>query len=89
MQVMSCDDLRQITCMMGSMSYGQSMSGCSIAFCISFLDSNVAILAHAIIKDEDQVPDMEIQRAIQRKLQFEANPTVHTYVEEIENGKDE
>jgi phage-related protein len=54
-----------------------------------FSGQNVAILAHAIIKDEDQVPDMEIQRVIQRKLQFEANPTVHTYVEEIENGKDE
>lgn len=50
---------------------------------------NVAILAHAITKDDDQVPDGDIERAIQRKTQFEANPEVHTYVEDIEDGEDE
>lgn len=54
-----------------------------------FSGQNVAILAHAIMKDEDQVPDLEIERAIQRKVQFEANPAVHTYIEETEDGKDE
>lgn len=54
-----------------------------------FSGQNVAILAHAITKDEEQVPNTEIERAIQRKAQFEANPAVHTYVEEIEDGKDE
>ncbi|MBD2214623.1 type II toxin-antitoxin system RelE/ParE family toxin [Nostoc linckia FACHB-104] len=53
-----------------------------------FSGKNVAILAHAIIKDEDQVPDMEIERAVQRKAQFEANPAIHTYVEETEDGED-
>lgn len=54
-----------------------------------FSGQNVAILAHAITKDEDQVPDIEIERTIQRKVQFEANPAVHTYVEETEDGEDE
>ncbi len=52
-----------------------------------FAGQNVAILAHAIMKDEDQVPDIEIERAIQRKVKFEANPAVHTYMEETEDGK--
>jgi phage-related protein len=54
-----------------------------------FSGQNIAILAHAITKDENQVPDAEIERAIQRKLSFEANPTMHTYMEETENGEDE
>lgn len=33
-----------------------------------FSGQNVAILAHAITKDEAQVPDMEIERAVQRSL---------------------
>lgn len=54
-----------------------------------FSGQNVAILAHAITKAGDQVPNIEIEQAIKRKLQFEANPAVHTYVEETEDGKDE
>lgn len=54
-----------------------------------FSGQNVAILAHAITKDEDRVPDTEIERAIQQKAEFEANPAVHTYVEETEDGEDE
>ncbi|MEB3356324.1 MAG: type II toxin-antitoxin system RelE/ParE family toxin [Synechococcales bacterium] len=53
-----------------------------------FSGQNVAILTHAITKEEDQVPDVEIERAIKRKVQFESNPSVHTYLEEIEDGKD-
>lgn len=54
-----------------------------------FSGQNVAILAHAITNDEDRVPDTEMERAIQRKTQLEANPAVHTYVEETEDGEDE
>ena len=53
-----------------------------------FSGQNVAILAHAITKDEDQVSNIEIERAIQRKTQFESNPAVHTYVEQTEDGED-
>jgi phage-related protein len=53
-----------------------------------FHGQNVAILAHALIKEGNQVPVTEIERAIRRKEQFEANPEAHTY-EEIEDGEDE
>jgi phage-related protein len=54
-----------------------------------FCGQDVAIWAHAITKDGEQVPNIEIERAIKRKAQFEANPAVHTYVEETEDGEDE
>ncbi len=56
-----------------------------------FGGQNVAILAHAITKEDAAVPEIEIERAIQRQRLFEENPQVHTYMEEIqveENGKD-
>jgi phage-related protein len=52
-----------------------------------FYGQNVAVLAHAIIKDTDQVPIIDIERAIRRKHQFEANPSLYTYQEEINNDK--
>lgn len=54
-----------------------------------FSGQNVAILAHAVTKDEAQVPDVAIDQAIQRKMEFEANPDVHTYMEEAEDGENE
>ncbi len=53
-----------------------------------FYGQNVAILAHAITKNTDQVPVIEIERAMKRKQLFEMNPKIHTYLEEVENGKD-
>lgn len=53
-----------------------------------FHGQNVAILAHAITKDGDEVPDSDLDRAIKRKEQFEINPGIYTYVEETENGDD-
>ncbi len=53
-----------------------------------FDGQNVAILAHAITKEEAAVPPIDIERAIARKLLFEENPETHTYVEEEENGED-
>ncbi|MFB2877397.1 type II toxin-antitoxin system RelE/ParE family toxin [Floridanema aerugineum] len=53
-----------------------------------FHGQNVAILAHAITKDGDEVPDSDLDRAIKRKEQFEINPEIYTYVEETENGDD-
>lgn len=49
---------------------------------------NIAILAHALTKEGDQVPSGEIDRAIQRKQQFETNPDIHTYTEEVQDGED-
>ena len=50
-----------------------------------FDGQNIAILAHAISKDTDQVPSVDIDRAIRRKRQFEENPNVHTYQEDLDN----
>lgn len=46
-----------------------------------FHGKNVAVLAHALTK-EDEVPHVEIERAILRKKNFEKNPGRHTYIEE-------
>lgn len=45
-----------------------------------FHGKNVAILAHALTK-EDVVPPADIERALERKRAFEANPAKHTYTE--------
>jgi hypothetical protein len=46
-----------------------------------FFHGNVAaVLSHGIIK-EDSVPSIEIERAIQRRRNFELNPKLHTYEE--------
>jgi hypothetical protein len=39
---------------------------------------DVAVLSHGITK-EGKVPDVEINRAIERKKRFEGNPKAHTY----------
>ncbi len=47
-----------------------------------FFHGNVAaVLSHGIIK-KDCVPSIEIDRAIQRRKNYEMNPKVHTYGEE-------
>lgn len=52
-----------------------------------FHGRNIAILAHAITKEEAAVPDINIERAIERKRLFVENPETHTYVEEEEDGE--
>lgn len=54
-----------------------------------FSGQNVAILAHAITKEEEAVPAIDIERALRRKRLFEENPEAHTYMEEEEeDGED-
>jgi len=45
-----------------------------------FHGTGAAVVSHGIVKDE-VVPPREINRAIERKKQFEVNPTKHTYEE--------
>lgn len=52
-----------------------------------FSGQNVAILAHAITKQEEAVPAIDLERALRRKRLFEENPEAHTYVEEEEDGE--
>jgi phage-related protein len=50
-----------------------------------FHGRNVAVLAHAITK-ENEIPVVEINRAIERKQAFVANPAAHTFIGDIENA---
>ena len=45
-----------------------------------FHGKNVAILAHALTK-EDKVPDIDVDRAIERRRLYERDPKKHTYTE--------
>ena len=47
-----------------------------------FHGRNIAIIAHAIVKEGSAVPDIDIDRAIERQRLFTANPEIHTYEEE-------
>ena len=49
-----------------------------------FQGQQVAVLSHGITK-EREVPPKEIDLAIIRKKQFEANPAKHTYTAELES----
>ncbi len=48
-----------------------------------FHGRNVAVIAHGIIKRGSAVPDADIDRAENRKLQFAGNPARHTYQGEV------
>jgi phage-related protein len=50
-----------------------------------FHGRNVAVLAHAITK-ENEIPASEIKRALERKKEFIANPVAHTFIGEIEDA---
>ncbi len=47
-----------------------------------FHGRNVAVLAHAITK-ENEIPDVEINRSVQRKRTFIASPADHTFIGDI------
>ncbi|WP_309736949.1 type II toxin-antitoxin system RelE/ParE family toxin [Chamaesiphon sp. OTE_75_metabat_556] len=52
-----------------------------------FHGRNIAIIAHAIVKEDAAVPDVDIDRAIERQCLFVADPTKHTYQEEQPDGE--
>ena len=46
-----------------------------------FFHGNIAaVVSHGIVK-EDKVPPKEIEKAIERMVKFECNPTAHTHEE--------
>ncbi|HZK80156.1 MAG TPA: type II toxin-antitoxin system RelE/ParE family toxin [Humisphaera sp.] len=45
-----------------------------------FHGRNVAVVAHGLTK-EREIPKSDLETAIKRKKQFEANPRMHTYQE--------
>jgi len=52
-----------------------------------FHGREVVILAHALTK-ESQVPDADIERALRRKIAFEANPDDHLWEDETDGEED-
>ena len=50
-----------------------------------FHGQGVAILVHGLTK-EDEVPNADIERAIQRKEAFAKDPAKHTYSEDDQDG---
>ena len=50
-----------------------------------FHGREAAVLAHALTKEE-KVPHADIERAVQRKKQYERHPDVHRYYEDISDG---
>lgn len=51
-----------------------------------FHGRNVAVLAHAITK-ENEIPAVEINRAVERKRIFAASPAAHTFIGDIQNAQ--
>ena len=45
-----------------------------------FHGRNIAVLAHAITK-EQEIPNTQINRALERKRIFVGNPAAHTFIE--------
>ncbi len=52
-----------------------------------FHGRNIAIIAHAIVKESSAVPNIDIDRAIARQRLFTANPEIHTYEDDNEQNK--
>jgi phage-related protein len=50
-----------------------------------FHGRDVGVLAHAITK-ENEIPIVEINRALERKRRFVANPAAHTFIGDLENA---
>ena len=51
-----------------------------------FHGRNVAILDHAFTK-EGKVPERAIDKALERKERFEADPSSHTFDGDVDNGQ--
>jgi len=57
-----------------------SLQGVHYRIIYFFHGNTAAVLSHGIVK-ESSVPPKEIEKAIKRKRQFEADPEKHTFIE--------
>lgn len=71
------DDIRELRARHGNVQY---------RILYFFHGQNIAVLSHGIIKKGSEVDYAEIERAVQRREAFRANPEAHTFVGEIDNG---
>lgn len=44
-----------------------------------FHEGRAVVITHGLLKKTEKIPPREIERAVQRKLEFEKNPEVHTF----------
>jgi len=56
-----------------------SSSGNQYRILFFFCPGKIVVLAHAFIKKGQKVPNREIDKALQRKAAFEADPEKHSY----------
>lgn len=49
-----------------------------------FHGRKAVVLAHSFHKKSERVADREIELSLKRRMQFEADPSAHTYVQSIE-----
>jgi phage-related protein len=54
-----------------------------------FHGRNVVVLAHAFVKEEAAVPDIDIDRAVRRKKAFVGDPSNHMLEKEIDDEQEE
>lgn len=59
-----------------------SFQGINYRILYFFYQNQAVIISHGIIK-EKQVPSSEIDQAIKNKTQFEQNPKLHSYSQEL------
>jgi hypothetical protein len=55
-----------------------SFQGVNYRILYFFSGRNVVVVSHGVVK-ESEVPETEIDRAVQRKQCFEADPEAHSY----------
>ena len=58
-----------------------SLQGIHYRMLYFFHGNTAAVVSHGIVK-ESAVPPKEIERAIERKKEFESNPAKHSYAKE-------
>lgn len=78
----NCDGRLPICCETAFTSYVRLMAAYTTASYIFFTGRHAVVISHGLIK-EAAVPAVDIERAIVRRMKFEANPRAHTMKTEL------
>ena len=77
---MNCDGPKRTSCVTEFTSCGSAFEGFITGYSTSFTGGTAAVVSHGLVK-ERVVPLKEIERAVERKKRFEADPRKHTFEE--------
>jgi hypothetical protein len=77
---MNCGGPKRTSCATGSTNCGSVFRGVHHRILYFFHGAIAAVVSHGLVK-EQVVPPKEIDRAVEHKKRFEANPPRHTYQE--------